>query len=113
MTQRVRAHRLGDRVGTRIEPLAVEEPLEIRVAALPAGGLAAGGAPRALRPASTTVTTTMRLPGDDFDLTLGHLVTEGLIGDGEDVAIMMHCTDAGPDGAPPGTAPPGGLRPDG
>lgn len=100
MTQRLRAQRMGDRSVGRIESLAVEEPLEIRVASLPAAGLAAGGAPSELRPPSTTVTTTMRLPGDDFDLALGHLVTEGLIGDAEDVAAMMHCTDTGPDGSP-------------
>lgn len=100
MTQRLRVQRMGDRAAARIESVAVEEPLEIRVAALPAVGLAAGGAPAELRPESTTVTTTMRLPGDDFDLALGHLVAEGLITDGEDVAAMMHCTDAGPDGSP-------------
>ncbi|NYF99464.1 formate dehydrogenase accessory sulfurtransferase FdhD [Janibacter cremeus] len=100
MTQRLRVQRMGDRSVSRIESLAVEEPLEIRVASLPAAGLAAGGAPSELRPPSTTVTTTMRLPGDDFDLALGHLVAEGLIGDAEDVAAMMHCTDTGPDGSP-------------
>lgn len=100
MTQRLRAQRMGDRSVSRIESLAVEEPLEIRVASLPAMGLAAGGAPSELRPPSTTVTTTMRLPGDDFDLALGHLVTEGLISDAEDVAAMMHCTDTDPDGSP-------------
>lgn len=98
MTQRLRVRRMGDVEVGRIEPVAVEEPLEIRVAALQEGGIPAGGNP--LRPPSTTVTTTMRLPGDDFDLTLGHLVAEGLIGSGEDVATMMHCTDTGPDGSP-------------
>lgn len=98
MTQRLRVQRIGDRSGTRVESLAVEEPLEIRVAALPASGIPAGSAP--LRPPSATVTTTMRLPGDDFDLTLGHLVAEGLIRDGDDIATMMHCTDTGPDGSP-------------
>lgn len=100
MTQRLRAQRMGDRSVSRLESLAVEEPLEIRVASLPAAGLAAGHAPSELRPPSTTVTTTMRLPGDDFDLALGHLVTEGLIVDADDVAAMMHCTDTGPDGSP-------------
>lgn len=98
VTQRLRAYRMGDRPVTRIESVAVEEPLEIRVAALPERGLPAGSSP--LRPPSTTVTTTMRLPGDDFDLALGHLIAEGLIGSGEDIATMMHCTDTGPDGSP-------------
>ncbi|HBO54315.1 formate dehydrogenase accessory sulfurtransferase FdhD [Janibacter terrae] len=98
MTQRLRVERLGERPARRIESVAVEEPLEIRVAALPDRGVPAGGNP--LRPESTTVTTTMRLPGDDFDLALGHLVAEGLIADGDAVATMMHCTDTGPDGSP-------------
>lgn len=98
MTQRLRVRRMGDRAVSRIESVAVEEPLEIRVAALPDRGIAAGSSP--LRPPSTTVTTTMRLPGDDFDLALGHLVAEGLVASAEDVATMMHCTDTGPDGSP-------------
>lgn len=98
MTQRLRVRRMGDRTVGRIESVAVEEPLEIRVASLPDRGIPAGSSP--LRPPSTTVTTTMRLPGDDFDLALGHLIAEGLIGSGADVATMMHCTDTGPDGSP-------------
>lgn len=98
VTQRLKVERRDGRTLRRIESVAVEEPLEIRVAELPERGVAAGSAP--LRPPSTTVTTTMRLPGDDFDLTLGHLVAEGLVADGEAVATMMHCTDTGPDGSP-------------
>ena len=45
---------------TRPDTVAVEEPLEIRVD-------------------GTSVTTTMRTPGDDFDLALGHLLTEGVL----------------------------------
>ncbi|WP_299447800.1 formate dehydrogenase accessory sulfurtransferase FdhD [uncultured Phycicoccus sp.] len=66
---------------TRPDTVAVEEPLEIRVG-------------------ETVVTTTMRTPGDDFDLVLGHLLTEGMIGSARDVGTMMHCTDVGPDGSP-------------
>ncbi|HEX6917245.1 MAG TPA: formate dehydrogenase accessory sulfurtransferase FdhD [Phycicoccus sp.] len=65
----------------RVDTVAVEEPLEVRVG-------------------SEVVTTTMRTPGDDFDLALGHLLTEGMIGSAGDVATMMHCTDVGPDGSP-------------
>lgn len=68
-------------VVSRPDTLVVEEPLEIRVGA-------------------TSVTTTMRTPGDDFDLALGHLVTEGLVTGTDDVAGMMHCTDVGADGQP-------------
>ena len=65
----------------RPDTVAVEEPLEVRVD-------------------GSAVATTMRTPGDDFDLALGHLLTEGLVRSGEDVATMMHCTDVGPDGSP-------------
>ncbi|MEK4241238.1 formate dehydrogenase accessory sulfurtransferase FdhD [Janibacter sp. FSL W8-0316] len=98
VTQRLKVEGRDGRTLRRIESVAVEEPLEIRVAALPDGGVPAGSSP--LRPPSTTVTTTMRLPGDDFDLALGHLVAEGLVADGDAVATMMHCTDTGPDGSP-------------
>ena len=63
VTTRVRRTRLdvdtGDRVD-RTDTVAVEEPLEIRVGDEP-------------------VTTTMRTPGDDFDLAIGHLLTEAML----------------------------------
>lgn len=59
---------------SRPDTVAVEEPLEVRV----------GGA---------SVATTMRTPGDDFDLAIGHLLTEGLLHDADEVASMMHCLD--------------------
>ncbi|QIM21105.1 formate dehydrogenase accessory sulfurtransferase FdhD [Phycicoccus sp. HDW14] len=78
---RTRVDVARDGAVVRPDTVAVEEPLEVRV----------GEAP---------VTTTMRTPGDDFDLALGHLLTEGMIGSAHDVATMMHCTDLGPDGSP-------------
>ena len=65
----------------RPDTIAVEEPLEIRLGADP-------------------LTTTMRTPGDDFDLALGHLLTEGLLHRADEVATMMHCTDVDEDGSP-------------
>lgn len=65
----------------RADTVTVEEPLEVRV-----GGRA--------------LAVTMRTPGDDFDLTIGFLVTEGLLGGADDVSTLMHCTDAGDDGRP-------------
>jgi FdhD protein len=65
----------------RPDTVTVEEPLQVRV----------GGRP---------LTVTMRTPGDDFDLTIGFLVTEGLVGDAQDVATLMHCQDEGDDGRP-------------
>ena len=65
----------------RPDTVAVEEPLEIRVG-------------------QDVVTTTMRTPGDDFDLALGHLLTEGLLESAREVATLMHCTDVDESGSP-------------
>lgn len=93
VTRRVRATRHDASAAVtpldRIETVAVEEPLQIRVE---------HGAGEARH--RDDVAVTMRTPGDDFDLALGHLVTEGLLTDPEAVAGMMHCTDLGPDGQP-------------
>jgi FdhD protein len=82
---------------SRPDTLTVEEPLEIRV-----GGV--------------SLAVTMRTPGNDFDLAIGFLLTEGLIGAAADVHTLMHCQDQGEDGLPtynvvdvtlsPGVAPP-------
>ncbi len=84
VTRRVRRTRLdvstGDRVD-RTDTVAVEEPLEIRV----------GNEP---------VTTTMRTPGDDFDLAIGHLLTEAMLHSAAEVGTLMHCTDLDADGSP-------------
>ena len=66
---------------TRVDTLAVEEPLQIEVAGEP-------------------LTVTMRTPGDDVDLVLGFLHAEGLLREAADVVSMRHCTDLGPDGEP-------------
>jgi FdhD protein len=87
VTQRARSTRVvvGDgtvvRQASRPDTLAVEEPLEIRV----------GGHP---------VTVTMRTPGDDFDLTLGSLLTDGVITEPADVRQLMHCLDEDESGSP-------------
>src|SRR5205807_1575268 len=57
---------------THTDSIAVEEPLEIRLA---------GG----------SVADTMRTPGDDLDLAAGFLFTEGIIRSAEDIASMAHC----------------------
>lgn len=61
--------------------VVVEEPFEIRV-----DGVA--------------TTVTMRTPGDDVDLALGWLATEGGLLRSSDVAHMRPCTDLGEDGLP-------------
>ena len=65
----------------RPDALAVEEPFEIRV----------DGAP---------VVVTMRTPGDDLDLAMGFLLTEGLLPGPDAIGTAVHCTDVGPDGRP-------------
>ncbi len=85
------ASRRGRRVRTRALPvdgagvgrgrdewLAVEEPLEIRVTA--------SGETR-------PVATTMRTPGDDFDLAVGYLVSEGIVADRSQVRGIRYCVD--------------------
>lgn len=65
----------------RPDTLAVEEPMEVRVA-------------------GEVVAVTMRTPGDDFDLAVGFLLTEGVIGSADDVLGMMHCLDEDESGSP-------------
>ena len=59
--------------------LAVEEPLEIRVAWEAAG-----------EPRQKNISVTMRTPGDDFDLAAGFLLTEGLIAAAGDIDEIRH-----------------------
>ena len=63
----------------RTDALAVEEPLEIRI------GL---GPPENRQRQSVAVT--MRTPGDDFDLALGFLWTEGILASPNEVAWVRH-----------------------
>src|SRR4051794_34291545 len=56
------------------DEVVVEEPLEIRV----------NGA---------SLSVTMRTPGNDFDLALGFLLTEGIIGSPGEVGTMGYCPD--------------------
>lgn len=68
----------------RVDRLAVEEPLEIRVAA-PSGP---GGA-RAV----TTLTVTMRTPGHDVELASGFLLAEGVVESRSDLRTVAYCLD--------------------
>ena len=69
------------RITSRPDTVTVEEPLEIRV-----GGV--------------SLAVTMRTPGNDFDLSIGFLLSEGLIAAVENVRTLMHCQDEGEDGLP-------------
>ena len=89
---------VGEGERRRPDVLAVEEPLEIRVA----------GSPLAV---------TMRTPGHDVELATGFLVSEGVIAHGEDMRSAIHCGGPGTGGTDntynvldltlaPGVAPP-------
>jgi FdhD protein len=81
----------------RPDTLAAEEPFEIRVNGTP-------------------LSVTMRTPGDDVELAHGFLLTEGVIGDREDVVTARYCAGTDDDGQntynlldirlAPGVAPP-------
>ena len=61
------------------DPIAVEEPLEIRVS-------------------GDTLAVTMRTPGHDRELALGFLFAEGLIASAADVSAVAHCGRPGDEG---------------
>ncbi|BBH15784.1 sulfurtransferase FdhD [Nocardioides baekrokdamisoli] len=67
-------------VDQRADVLAVEEPMEIRVNGHP-------------------LTVTMRTPGNDFDLALGFLLSEGVIRSAGDVVTVRYCAGAQVDGS--------------
>lgn len=77
--RRVTRITVGQPARTREDVLAVEEPLEIRV----------GGRSLAI---------TMRTPGHDVDLAIGFLVSEGVIGRGDDVRTARYCAGATDEG---------------
>ncbi len=62
--------------------LAAEEPMEIRL----------GFGPSHER-RQKNISVTMRTPGNDFELALGFLFTEGIIKNVEDVAQIKYCTE--------------------
>lgn len=61
---------------SRLDTLAVEEALEIRIAGEP-------------------FVVTMRTPGHDVELAMGFLLTEGVITDAGQVREAMHCGGPG------------------
>jgi FdhD protein len=75
---------IGDGQTRRPDTLAVEEPLEIRVAGTP-------------------LVVTMRTPGHDVELAAGFLVSEGVISSGEHFRSAIHCGGPGTGGPLAGT----------
>ncbi|MFG2874766.1 formate dehydrogenase accessory sulfurtransferase FdhD [Streptomyces sp. NPDC048337] len=70
----------GGRQDRRPDTLVAEEPLEIRL----------NGKPLAI---------TMRTPGDDFALAVGFLVSEGVLGRGDELRSVSYCAGATADGS--------------
>jgi FdhD protein len=70
----------GDQRSAEADSVAVEEPLEIQLSYPSAGGAAA-----------KSISITMRTPGDDAELAVGFLYTEGIIQNAGDVASVEHC----------------------
>jgi FdhD protein len=62
--------------------LAAEEPLEIRVGYGPINDRH-----------QKNISVTMRTPGNDFELALGFLHTEGIIKNIDDITTIKYCTD--------------------
>lgn len=76
----------GDRAKSESDFVAVEEPLEIRLGySTPEGRTA------------TSISITMRTPGNDEELALGFLFTEGIIHQQRDVVDVAHCGPPAPD----------------
>ena len=85
-TARVRVRRLNqsdDR--ERRDHVAVEEPLEIRLETDQTGTVE-----------EVPVAVTMRTPGDDFDLSAGFLLSEGILQRGSDIAGIRYCQNVDP-----------------
>ncbi|MDI3385349.1 formate dehydrogenase accessory sulfurtransferase FdhD [Streptomyces sp. B-S-A8] len=81
VTERRRVIRVRDgAVSTRPDTLVAEEPLEIRL----------NGKPLAI---------TMRTPGDDFALAAGFLVSEGVLGDADELRSIVYCAGATAEGS--------------
>ena len=70
----------GDLRESITDRVALEEPLEIRL------GYEVGGERH-----TANISITMRTPGDDEDLALGFLFTEGIVRSLDDVAIVKPC----------------------
>lgn len=72
----------GGNFNTKMDYVATEEPLEIRVTHQSNEGFV-----------TSSVALTMRTPGSDFELALGFLYSEGVIHSKGDVRRVSYCTD--------------------
>jgi FdhD protein len=70
----------NDLIGSETDVLAIEEPLEIRL------GFAQNG-----KFQHQPISITMRTPGDDFELAVGFLFTEGVLQTKSQIQTIKHC----------------------
>src|SRR5438309_6235563 len=74
-SRRVSILKIDEQRASRVEDdVVIEEPLEIRVN-------------------GESLTVTMRTPGNDFDLTIGLLWTEGIIHSCDEIGTIAYCPD--------------------
>jgi FdhD protein len=73
----------GTETTETVDLLAAEEPLEIRL----------GYGPQDQRE-QKSISVTMRTPGNDFELALGFLFTEGIIQSPDQIYHIQYCTEA-------------------
>ena len=79
----------GEQQASQEDFVAVEEPLEIQISS-----------PTAADSAAKSISITMRTPGNDVDLALGFLCTEGIIENAAQIASAAHVGQpTGEDGA--------------
>jgi FdhD protein len=85
----------GERSEARLDQLAIEEPLEIRLrtASMADRGSALVFTPKDTPPGQRTIAVTMRTPGSDFELAAGFLHGEGLVRSQEEIRAIGHCSD--------------------
>jgi FdhD protein len=78
-----------------MDALAIEEPLEIRLDWDAPRELARRATPaRDTQRTDKTLSITMRTPGQDFELALGFLLSEGIVHSREDIDSYKHCGPA-------------------
>ena len=82
----VRSHRDERLGGAETDLVSVEEPLEIRLGHRSHGNRV-----------DQALAVTMRTPGEDFDLAVGFLFSEGVIRDGADLVGVETCGPPSPD----------------
>src|SRR5262245_7718414 len=74
-SRRVRILKVDERQSEQVDDdVVIEEPLEVRVN-------------------GDSLSVTMRTPGDDFDLAVGLLWTEGIIRSREEIGTIAYCPD--------------------